>query len=161
MRPGGLYGPRLVGRPPHLVMPTYMRSSRISPEHQAITVEQLEFLGARLPEFKAPGMDGRRYADMRKWSRTIWEWIALLLSVVERTGKWPQGLRNNEVMMLPKGDSGDALDLRPIVLLASLYRVWAAIRAQDLRAWMRLAGIRPLHGVLRDAEEHGLLAALL
>ena len=67
-------------------------------------------------------------------------------------------------MLLPKGGSPDPLDQRPITLLPILYRIWASLRATQMRAWMRRSGVPPLvtggSGTMLSAEHQGLLLAL-
>lgn len=53
------------------------------------------------------------------------------------------------------------MDYRPVVLLPLIYRMWARIRAQDIARWMQRAGICPLGGQSKSAEEHGLLLATM
>ena len=69
-----------------------------------------------------------------------------------------------ETVLLPKGGSDDPLDKRPITLLPMLYRVRAALRATQMRKWMRAAGIPSLvhgmRGTMAGAEHQGLLLAL-
>ena len=78
------------------------------------------------------------------------------------------GRRNSpgrtETVLLPKGGTADPLDRRPITLLPMLYRIWAALRATQLRDWMRSAGIPSLvagnRGTMASAEHQGLLLGL-
>jgi hypothetical protein len=53
------------------------------------------------------------------------------------------------------------LEARPIVLLAQLYRIWAAARAEDLLCWINFHKLSPLEDAQGNqaAEELGLLAA--
>ena len=81
------------------------------------------------------------------WTGPLLEWTADLLAIVEATGRWPTELTRAETVLLPKGGTDDPLDKRPITLLPMLYRVWVALRATQLRKWMRSAGIPTLvHG---------------
>ena len=62
--------------------------------------------------------------------------MATLISTVEHLGRWPEALRGGIICLTPKGGvqaSAQApLEARPTVLLAQLYRLWAAARAVDL-----------------------------
>ena len=53
------------------------------------------------------------------------------------------------------------MEARPIVLLAQLYRIWAAARAEDLLCWINFHKLSPLEDAQDNqaAEELGLLAA--
>ena len=63
-------------------------------------------------------------------------------------------------MLLPKGGTSDPLDRRPITLLPVLYRMWAALRATQFRAWLIDWGVPRLLRTTRSAEHQGLLLAL-
>ena len=92
------------------------------------------------------------------------EWVAVLLTVVEDTGAWPQELCRGETILLPKGGSSDPLDSRPITLLPVLYRIWAALRAAQFREWLQQSGVPTLvagrKGTMQGAEHQGLLLGL-
>ena len=74
------------------------------------------------------------------------------------------GLNRAETVLLRNGGTADPLDRRPITLLPMLYRVWAALRATQLRAWMRSAGIPTLvtgsNSTMGSAEHQGLYLGL-
>ena len=71
------------------------------------------------------------------WRGPLLDWVAALLALVEDTGAWPQELCRGETILLPKGGASDPLDRRPITLLPILYRIWAALRAAQFRAWLQ------------------------
>ena len=90
--------------------------------------------------------------------------MARLISTVENVGRWPEALRGGIICLTPKGGvqaSAQApLEARPIVLLAQLYRLWAAARASDLVKWVAHHKLSPLGEEGSQAsEELGLLAA--
>ena len=91
------------------------------------------------------------------------DWVAELLAEVEQQGAWPRDLCRGETVLLPKGGTSDPLDRRPITLLPVLYRMWAALRATQFRAWLKECGVPPLdagrNGTMRSAEHQGLLLA--
>ena len=92
------------------------------------------------------------------------EWAAKLLEIVEDTGTCPQELSRGETVLLPKGGTADPLDRRPITLLPVLYRIWAARRATQFRAWLKEAGVPTLvagrTGTMLSAEHQGLLLGM-
>ena len=65
------------------------------------------------------------------------------------------------VAMLPKGGTREPEDRRPIVLLASVYRLWSAIRAVTFRGWLVEAGILEPAGPGRAADAQAYEAALV
>ena len=114
---------------------------------------------------KAPGADGWSVKRMRQWPDGVWRAVAALIYAVEQTGRWPEALRGGIICLTPKGGvqaSAQApLEARPIVLLAQLYRIWAAARAVDLLRWIDFHKLSPLEDAQGNqaAEELGLLAA--
>ena len=69
------------------------------------------------------------------------EVLTEFLRQFEAEGRWPEGWATNAVCLLPKGDPREAGDRRPIVLLSTIYRLWAATRAGAVRRWLRAYGI--------------------
>ena len=63
--------------------------------------------------------------------------------------------------MLEKGGTTDPMDVRPIVLLPQLYRLWATCRAKELGRWMQDQGVQLLPGTSRGSEDHGVWVAHL
>jgi hypothetical protein len=113
---------------------------------------------------KAPGGDGWSLKRMRQWPQAVWRAIATLIRTVESVGRWPEALRGGIICLTPKGGvqaSAQApLEARPIVLLAQLYRLWAAARAADLVKWAAHHKLSPVGEEGSQAsEELGLLAA--
>ena len=64
--------------------------------------------------------------------------FARILTVVEDTGDWPDGLLDAYIAMIPKSD-GDASPLgqRPCSVLPIVYRVWASAGMVQLDGWFR------------------------
>ena len=114
------------------------------PAPPPLTGESLASIGRTVSGKKAPGADGWRYSEVKDWPPELWSALARLLQRVEAEGTWPEDLSHNLVALLPKGGSEDPGDRRPIVLLATVYRIWAARRAVPLRKWLRQ------HGLLRQ-----------
>ncbi len=126
----------------------------------AMTPELLHEMGRRMGVNKAAGMDDWGGAHLRLWPLALWEWVSELFEEVELRGRWPEELRGGIVSMLPKGNTGNPLDHRPVVLLPVLYRMWARVRAREHDRWMQTSGLGALPGRSKGAEEHGLLFAL-
>ena len=55
---------------------------------------------------------------------------------MEEEGRWPQGLLDAHIAMIPK-DDGDAVPLgqRPLCVLPVVYRLWASVRMCHLEEW--------------------------
>ena len=93
-----------------------------------------------LPLGKAPGPDGWAGEDLRLWPSTLVSGLASLLRAVEATGRWPQGLRAADVVLLPKpgGSVDEALQRRPTTLLPTVCRLWARLRLPVVDGWRGL-----------------------
>ena len=64
--------------------------------------------------------------------------LARILSVVEDTGVWPDGLLDAYIAVIPKSD-GDATPLgqRTLSVLPVVYRIWASARMVQLEGWFK------------------------
>ena len=131
---------------------------------RALEGTRLEQAAWRCSESKAPGMDGWTLKRMKQWPSAVWRAVADMLQVVEISGRWPAALKGGLICLLPKNgvqaSAQNPLEARPVVLLAQLYRIWAAVRAQDLARWIAHHGLQPTPaGRVAAAEELALLAA--
>ncbi|KAJ9450047.1 putative RNA-directed DNA polymerase from transposon X-element [Diplonema papillatum] len=99
----------------------------------------------------ACGIDGWRMAELKALPDLYLESLATLLNLVERTGIWPQAMRTALVSMIPKGDDGQPLNMRPITVTSCVYRLWACRRLKDVAVWQESwveegqHGFRPGH----------------
>ena len=72
--------------------------------------------------------------------------------MIERTGQWPQHLCWAGITLIPKGEGGKPLDLRPITVTPICYRIWAATRMRHSNDWQDgwlhsgQHGVRARHG---------------
>eukprot|EP00973_Karenia_brevis_P037452 5165337-Karenia_brevis.AAC.1 len=72
--------------------------------------------------------------------------------MVEQLGRWPQALEQAVVTLITKGNGAKPEDLRPISVMSTVYRLWAARRLWDLKVWQEgwaapgQHGFRPGHG---------------
>ena len=64
--------------------------------------------------------------------------LARILTKVEDTGVWPDGLLDAYIAMIPK-TGGDATHLgqRPLSVFPVVYRIWASVRMDQLEGWFR------------------------
>ena len=91
----------------------------------------------------AAGADGRRALELRELPEVFWDRLAEFLGACEEVGSWPEPLRVGVVALLP----------RPIVLLPLVYRIWAAARRPEVRAWVAGVGADGAEAPGRGADE--------
>ena len=81
----------------------------------------------------AGSLDGWGWRELKVLPVSWYDELARILSKVEDTGVWPDGLLDAYISMIPKTD-GDAAPLgqRPLCVLPVIYRVWASARVGQL-----------------------------
>ena len=110
-----------------------------------------------LPD-SAPGLDGVTAADLRQLPRPLLEELAALLDRAD-AGHFPSTWTLARVVALPKPTGG----IRPITILALLYRCWARRWAGAANAWLDtwrppgLYGAVPRVGAMDAAWAAGML----
>ena len=113
------------------------------PDLSDITGAQLRQAILKAPKSKAPGADGWCYQDLRDWPTPLLELLSLFFKAVETKGQWPARFNLALVAMLHKGGTSELDDFRPIVLLSTVYRLWAGLRSRVLRSWLSANGLLP------------------
>ena len=78
---------------------------------------------ARAEESTAGGLDGWAWNEIKALPLPWFSGLAILLELVESTGRWPQGLST-------------PLSQRPFSVLPVVYRLWASLRLGHLREWV-------------------------
>ena len=106
------------------------------PTQRPLTVAQLRRVLRKWAKRKAAGPDGWRPDELKDLPDEALATLCEFYAVVEATGGWPAKLSSNLVAMLSKNGTPDPSDRRPIVLLSAIYRLWAAARAAEMRAWL-------------------------
>ena len=99
-----------------------------------------EMLRRKIKDTKvsSPGMDKWGIEELKAiaaWAPSLFDWLARLLRVVEDKGTWPDPLTHGAVCFVPKeldGEIPTAMQHCPITILSSVYRLWAAIRHDQL-----------------------------
>ena len=88
--------------------------------------------------------------------------LARILSKVEDTGVWTEGLLDAYIAMIPKTD-GDAAPLgqRPLSVLPIAYRIWASAKMLQLEDWCQSWVPDPVFGGGRSSVELGILLLLI
>ena len=82
----------------------------------------------------AAGLDNFSPLDFTLLSDDTYDWLAILLDLVEQGEPWPQALLQTKASYLWKDT---ALAYRVLLILSCLYRRWATVRLHDLRPWIR------------------------
>ena len=54
---------------------------------------------------------------------------------MERLGKWPTRLAEGYTALIPKEGPPGPLNTRPLMVLSTVYRLWAGVRLVDAIAW--------------------------
>ena len=86
----------------------------------------------------AGSLDGWGWRELKVLPVSWYDGLARILSKVEDTGVWPDGLLDAYITMIPKTD-GDATPLgqRPLSVLPVVYRIWASTRMGQLGDWFK------------------------
>ena len=92
----------------------------------------------RRKKVTAGGLDGWGWREFKVLPASWFDGLARILSCVEDSDIWPDGLLDAYVAMIPKVD-GDATPLvqRPLCVLPVVYRIWASARMGQLEDWFR------------------------
>ena len=86
----------------------------------------------------AGSLDGWSWRELKVFPVSWFDELACILTFVEDTGVWPDGLLDAYNAMIPKTD-GDATPLgqRPLSVLPIVYRIWASARMGQLDGWFK------------------------
>ena len=86
----------------------------------------------------AGSLDGWGWRELKVLPVSWYDGLARILTKVEDTGVWLDGLLDAYIAMIPKAD-GDATPLgqRPLSVLPVVYRLWASTRMGHLGDWFR------------------------
>ena len=89
---------------------------------------------ARPMKPSALGLDGWALQDLRALPPDLMDWLAALLGVVERTGRWPGALTRGYAALVPKEGPPGALHTCILTVSSIVYRLWAGARLQEAMA---------------------------
>ena len=86
----------------------------------------------------AGSLDGWGWRELKVLPVSWFDEQAHILTLVEDTGVWPDGLLDAYIAMIPKTD-GDASPLgqRPLDVLPVVCRIWASARVVQLEGWFK------------------------
>ncbi len=107
-----------------------------------LMAEDLGEIARGVSAHKASGPDCWTFAELRLLPLDAFRVLAVLFVMFERQGQWTEGLRGAIVLQVPKPGAVDAMGLRPIGLMASVCRLWAAARVPILRGCSVLSTLR-------------------
>ena len=95
-----------------------------------------EFVQKKKPT--AASLDGWVWREFKSLPLAWFDKLAKILSLVESSGVWPDGILDAYIAMIPKVD-GDATPLgqRPLCVRPVVYRIWASVRLQHLPGWFQ------------------------
>ena len=115
--------------------PTFVRSGQREASLEEFDHEVEDWLPL-LPEVSLPCLTGQMLADGVRGKGAWYDGLARILTTVEDTGVWPDGLLDVYIAMIPK-TGGDATPLgqRPLSVLPVVYRIWASTRMGQLGEW--------------------------
>ena len=83
------------------------------------------------------GWDGWANSELAALPENAVDKLFLVVDAIEWTGNWPASTVDGIIALLMKDDGIYVVNkLRPITVLASVYRIWASLRMQSLTAWV-------------------------
>ena len=109
--------------------------------------EKLRSACKKMKSASAPGADGWRVAELQVLPLQLFEKLAQVLNLVEETGTWPVPLTSGLISLIQKGEGSAPQKLRPIGLMASVYRLWASLRVRDIMHWQEKWADNAVHGL--------------
>ena len=100
-----------------------------------LTGEEL-FEAAMAEKSTAGGLGGWAWNEIEALSSSWFVGLAIVLRQIEAARRWPQGLLDAYIAMIPKAE-GDSTPLgqRPLCVLPVVYRLWASVRLAHLKEW--------------------------
>ena len=119
-----------------LFMGQYGKHVRHTPmEVTDLTGANLRARLKRMSPRTATSVDGWAAVDLKAMHLKVWDLPAELLGRVEELGVWPDRLAEGFISLVPKGEGAEALKLRPLSVLSTVYRLWAGLRLRDAMRW--------------------------
>ena len=113
---------------------------------------------------KAAGTDAWEASTLAYLPAAAFVRLEHVLMAVERTGRWPKGLRGWRLTFLPKGEgekSTEVLRTRPIAVGPVVYRAWSKVRFSDVASRLDPQCLGQLqYGGLKGHDCESLLVAL-
>ena len=85
----------------------------------------------------ACSLDGWGWRELKALPVSWFDELARILTLVEDTGIWPDGLLDAYIAMIPKTDGDATLGQRPLSVLPVVFRIWASARIVQLESWFK------------------------
>ena len=86
----------------------------------------------------AGSLDGRGWRELKVLPVSWYDGLARILTRIEETGVWPDGLLDAYIAMIPMvGGDATPLGQRPLSVLPVVYRLWASTRMGQLADWFQ------------------------
>ncbi|KAJ9439789.1 Retrovirus-related Pol polyprotein from type-2 retrotransposable element R2DM [Diplonema papillatum] len=112
-----------------------------------ITGEELRtILRERKKKSSACGVDGWRMDELKALPVPLMDAFASFFNLVEKEGRWPEGLLTALVSLIPKSEDPSPTNMRPITVTSCVYRLWACRRLRDIMAWQEEWALPTQHG---------------
>ena len=108
--------------------------------------EKMRIACKKMKSTSAPRADGWRVAELQALPLQLFEKLVQVLNLVEETGTWPVPLTRGLISFIQKGEGSAPQKLRPIGLMASVYRLWASLRVRDIMHWQEKWADTALYG---------------
>ena len=90
-----------------------------------LTGKQLRQASRKWKARTAGGADGALVGEIQSQPDWLWEDLATVLNLIERTGRWPPAILQALGSLIPKAeDKTGPLELRPVTLMSLVYRLW-------------------------------------
>ena len=115
------------------------------------TVESMRETLKKAKTETAIGVCGWRVAELKALPDVILSMLCEVFGLIERVGSWPAALRVGIISMVPKSDGGlSPKDLRPISVMSTVYRLWAAMKCREVLLWQEMWASDALSGFRLD-----------
>lgn len=124
----------------------------------ALTLKDLQTTIGKMCACGAGGLDGWRPGDFKNLPADILELLLLIYDRIEADGIWPEPVSWAGISLIPKGEGGKPLQLRPITVTSVVYRLWAASRMRQCNEWQTEWLAKGQHGA---RSHHGTMDALV
>ena len=115
---------------------------RLSP----LTLEDIKRALGKIGSQGAGGLDGWTPFELRQLPDCVLALLLPMFEIIEKSGEWPELLCWAGITLIPKGEGGEPLNLRPITVTPVVYRVWAAAKMRQCIQWQELWIRRGQHG---------------
>ena len=98
---------------------------------EALTRQRLKEKPSQMRTGSACGVEGWRMSELKRLPLVFLIRLAAFYNVIEETGTWPTSLERALITFIPKDETGSLEAVRPITVMSTIYRLWAAARLRD------------------------------